>query len=91
MDPPGEGIVHYRPGDCQICGEEYELAVHTHDPHQVADCYECLEMVTEDLSDMNHCAGHCLHCKETITAVGGVAWGRVVERPCPHCGRPCWL
>ena len=57
---------------------------------QVAGCDECLEMVAEDLNDMNHCAGHCLHCKKTIIAVGGVAWRRVVGRPCPHCGRPCW-
>ena len=62
LDPPGEGIVRYGPDNCPICGEESELAVHTDDPHQVAGCDECLEMVAEDLSDMNHCAGHCLHC-----------------------------
>ena len=77
--PRGEGIVHYGPGDRPICGEESGLAVHTEDPHQATGCDECLDLVAEDLSDTNQYAGHCLHCKETISAVGGVAWRRVIH------------
>ena len=47
VDPPGEGIVHYGPGDRPICGEESGLAVHMEDPHRVTGCDECLEVVAE--------------------------------------------
>ena len=89
-DPPEESTVHYAPGYRTLCGEDDELTVHTDDPHQVVGCADCLELVAEDLNDNNHYAGHCLHCKEPITAVGGVVWRRTVRRPCPHCGRPGW-
>ena len=56
VDPPEEDIVHYGPGDRPLCGEGSDLAVHTDGPHQVAGCGDCLELVTEDLSDNNHYA-----------------------------------
>ena len=90
VDPAGEGIVHYGPGESPLCGEEFDLAVLTDDPSQVVGCNECLELVAEDLRDQNHYAGRCLHCKQSITAVGGVAWRRVVRRPCPYCGQRGW-
>ena len=90
VDPPEESVVHYGPGDRPLCGNESPFAVYTDDPHQVVGCADCLELVAEDLNDNNHYAGHCLHCKEPITAVGGVVWRRTVRRPCPHCGRPGW-
>ena len=90
VDLPGVGIAHYGPGYWPLCGEEDELALHTDDPHQVVGCGECLELVAEDLNDNNHYAGHCLHCREPISAVGGVAWRRAVWRSCPHCGRGGW-
>ena len=90
VDPPKEEIVHYGPGYRPLCGEEDEVTVHTDDPHQVAGCDDCLELVAEDLNDNNHYTGHCLHCRGQISAIGGVAWRRVVRRPCPHCGRPGW-
>ena len=88
--PTEECIVHYRPGDRPLCGDESPHAVHTDEPGQVVGCTDCLELAAEDLSDTNHYAGHCLHCRETITAQGGVAWRRAVRRPCPHCGRDGW-
>ena len=36
VDPAGEGIVHYGPGESPLCGEESALAVHTEDPAQDA-------------------------------------------------------
>ena len=90
MDPPEEAIVHYGPRDQPLCGDESPFAVYTDEPHQVADCADCLELAAENLNDNNHYAGHCLHCKEPITAVGGVAWRRAVRRPCLHCGKPGW-
>lgn len=90
VGPPEEGIVHYGPGYRPLCGEEGELAVHTDDPHQVIGCDDCLELVAEDLNDNYRYGGHCLHCKEPITAVGGVAWRRAVRRPCPRCGKAGW-
>ena len=82
--------VHYGPGNSPLCGEEDELAAHTDDPHQVVGCDDCLELVAEDLNDNNEYRGRCLHCGEQVSATGGVAWRRVVRRPCPHCGRPGW-
>ena len=90
MDPPEEAIIHYGPVYRPLCGEEDELALHTDDPHQVVGCGDCLELVTEDLNDNNHYAGHCLHCRKQISAVGGAAWRRVIRRPCPYCGRAAW-
>ena len=90
-DMPDESIVHYGPGGQRpLCGAESWLAVHTEDPVQVRGCQDCLELVEEDLGDQNHYAGRCLHCRQEITAQGGVAWRRAVRKPCPHCGRPGW-
>ena len=88
--PPEQGMVHYGPGYRPLCGEEDGEALHTDDPRRVAGCTDCLELAAEDLSDTNSYAGRCLHCRETISAVGSVAWRRVVRRPCPHCGRAGW-
>ena len=71
--PPEAGIVHYGPGDRPLCGDESPYAAHTDEPDQVAGCQDCLGLVAEDLSDTNHHAGHCLHCREHISTQGGVA------------------
>ena len=89
-ESPEGGVVHYGPGDWPLCGEGGLGAVHTDDPHRVAGCGDCLELVAEDLADDNEYRGRCLHCGEAITAAGGVAWRRAVRRPCPHCGRGGW-
>ena len=65
-------------------------AVYTDDPAAVSGCRECLELVAEDLCDDNEYRGHCLHCRQEITAPGGVEWRRTVRKPRPHCGRPGW-
>ena len=83
-------MVHYGPGCRPLCGEEDSEALHTEDPRQVAGCTDCLELAAEDLEDSNRYAGRCLHCRETISAVGGVAWRRAVRQPCPHCRRAGW-
>ena len=67
-------MIHYGPGDRPLCGDESPYAVHSNDPHQVAGCDDCLELVAEDINDNNHYAGRCLHCTGTISAVGGLAW-----------------
>ena len=83
-------IVHYAPGDRPLCGNESMTAVYTDEPDAVAGCDECLELVAEDLQDHNDYLGRCLHCRQEITAQGGVEWRRAVRRPCPHCGRAGW-
>ena len=88
-------VVHYGPGDRPLCGSESMTAVYTDDPALVAGCRECLELVAEDLADEdlddeNDYRGHCLHCRQEITAQGGVEWRRTVRRPCPYCGKPGW-
>ena len=70
------------------CGNESTTTAYTDDPDQVAGCEDCLELVSEDLEDHNDYRGRCLHCRQEITAQGGVEWWRVVRRPCPHCGKP---
>ena len=89
-DPPEEDIVHYGPGYRPLCGDQSPFAIHTDEPDQVAGCENCLELVAEDLDDHNNYLGRCLHCREWISAQGGVQWRRLVRRRCPHCGRPGW-
>ena len=79
-------VVHYAPSDRPLCGYDSMTAVYTDDPAAVAGCPDCLELVAEDLQDENGYRGHCLHCRQEITAQGGVEWRRVVRRPCPQCG-----
>ena len=81
---PEEDMVHYGPGYRPLYGEEDDEALRTDDPRQITGCADCLELAAEDLNDNNHYAGRCLHCRETISAVGGVAWRRAVRRSCPH-------
>ena len=88
--PPEQGMVHHKPGDRPLCGDESAHAVCTDDPNQVVGCTDCLELAAEDLEDSNRYAGRYLHCRETISAVGGVAWRRAVRQPCPRCGRAGW-
>ena len=81
---------HHLPGDCPLCSNESITAVYTEDPNQVHRCTDCLGIVAEDLQDENEYLGRCLHCRQKITATGGVEWHRVVRVPCPHCGRTGW-
>ena len=90
MDPPEKDIVHYSPGDGPLCGDESPSAIYTDEPGQVAGCEDCLELLAEDLQDQNGYRGHCLDCREEITAQGGMEWRRTVRQPCPHCGKAGW-
>ena len=71
MDPPEKDIVHYSPGDRPLCGDESPSAIYTDEPGQVAGCEDCLELLAEDLQDQNGYRGHCLDCRQEITAQGG--------------------
>ena len=64
--------VHYAPGERPLCGAEGWTASYTDDPAQVQGCDDCLELVAEDLQDENGYRGRCLHCRQEITAQGGV-------------------
>ena len=83
--------IHYAPvGVTPLCGEEssdIEVAVL---PEMVTRYDVCLELVAEGLADHSQYQGRCLHCREAITAQGGVQWRRVVRHPCPHCGQRGW-
>ena len=65
-------VVHYAPGDRPLCGNQSWTAEYTDEPDQVAGCNDCLELVAEDLGDANDYRGHCLHCRQEISAQGGV-------------------
>ena len=82
--------VHYAPGDRPLCGNDSWTLVITDDPDQVKGCDGCLELVAEDLQDHHDYRGHCLHCRQEVSATGGVEWRQAVRRPCPHCGRRDW-
>ena len=84
------GTVHYAPGDRPLCGNDSMTEVYTDDPALVAGCADCLALVAEDLQDQNDYRGRCLHCRQEVTAQGGVEWRRTVRRPCPHCGQAGW-
>ena len=62
--------------------------VYADDPNRVAGCADCLMIVAEDLQDTNEYRGRCLHCRQEITAQGGVEWRRAVRRPCLTAGGP---
>ena len=83
-------VLHYAPGDRPLCGADSWTEVYSDDPGQVAGCEDCLELVSEDLQDHHEYRGHCLHCRQEISAQSGVLWRRAVRRPCQHCGRPSW-
>ena len=42
----------------------------------MADCSDCLELVTEDGQDQGDYRGHCLHCRQEITASAGINLNR---------------
>ena len=65
-------MVHYGPVDRPLCGNDAVTAVYTNDSALVSGCGDCLELVAEDLDDDNEYMGHCLHCRQEITAQGGV-------------------
>ena len=77
-------MIHYAPGDRPLCGEGFWAAVYSDDPGQVAGCVDCLVLVSEDLQDHNKYRGHCLYCRQEISAQGGVEWHRAVRRHCAH-------
>ena len=83
-------VVHYAPEDSPLCGLEESPKPMTPDPELVRGGGDCLELVAEDLADRNQYVGRCLHCNQEIHAKGGVAWGRAVRNPRPHCGKPGW-
>ena len=84
------GVVHYVPGDRPLCGNDSVTAVYTDEPAAVAGCADCLEVVVVVLQVLDNYLGHCIHCRQEITAAGGVEWRRVVRAPCPHCGMLGW-
>ena len=71
-----------------MCGEGSWAAGYSDDPGQVAGCVDCIVLVSEDLQGHNEYHGHCLYCRQEISALGGVEWRRAVRCPCPHCGHP---
>ena len=73
------GVIHYAPGDRPLCGNESMTTVYTDDPAAVAGCADCIELVIEDLQDHNNYLGRCLHCRQEITAQGGVQRPRHVS------------
>ena len=82
--------VHYGPEEAPLCGV-HPVGVHwAAEPESVAGCADCLELGAEDLADGKEYQGRCLHCRQTITAKGGLQWRRAVRRSCPHCGRQGW-
>ena len=86
-----ETIIHYAPGDRLICGPVSTSGVYTDDPYRVSGCEPCVTAAAEDLADVDfEHGGRCLHCRQEITATGGVEWRRVVRALCPHCGRAGW-
>ena len=42
--------------------------VSTEDPAAVAGCADSLELVAGDVQDHSDYRGHCLHCRQEITA-----------------------
>ena len=89
--PDDDGdVIHYAPGDYPLCGTESLTEVFTDDPALVAGCADCLELAAEDLVEDNEHWANCLHCQQEISAQNGVEWRRVIQRPCPHCGRAGW-
>ena len=90
MDARAGYAIHYGPGDGPMCGADLVGAHWTDEPEAVAGCDDCLELAAEDLADANEYRGQCLHCRQVITAKGGVEWRRVVRRPCLHCGKRVW-
>ena len=58
-------------------------AVYTDDPAGVAGCADCIELVVEDLQDHTDYLGRCLHCRQQITAQGGVEWRRAAREALP--------
>ena len=82
--------IHYGPRKAPLCGEEPVGTYWADEPESVVGCEDCLELVAEDLADDNDYQGRCLHCRQVITAKGGVQWRRAVRRSCPHCGQQGW-
>ena len=85
-----EFTVHYAPGEAPLCSSDYPEEDLTENPDDVTGCADCLELAAEDLADRSEYGGRCLHCRQEITAQGGVEWRRAVRRPCPHCGKAGW-
>ena len=64
--------MHYGPGQVPLCGKEPVGTYWSDESESVAGCDDCLELVAEDLADDNDYEGRCLHCRQVITAKGGV-------------------
>ena len=56
-------------------------AVYTDASALVSGCRECLELAAENLDGDNEYMGHCLHCRQEITAQGGVEWRAASDPP----------
>ena len=80
-------MVHYEPAP--VRERQRDRGLHRR-PSPGVRLPRILELMAEDPGDDNEYMGHCLHCREEITAQGGVEWRRVVRRPCPHCWKPGW-
>lgn len=84
-------IIHYAPVGKILCAaEDSWTAVYTDEPELVSGCHECIALAQKDLHDHTTYQGTCLHCRQAITASGGIAWRRIVRTACPHCGRAGW-
>ena len=96
QDPTPAGVIHYaagdlfEPGDRPFCGNESSTAVYSEDPRQVAGCDDCLGLVAEALKTLDWYRAYCVNCLQEISALGGLAWRRIVRLPCPACEREMW-
>ena len=76
------------PGDIPLCGEDVADVMFIYEPAAVARYVSCLALAAEDLADNNEYQGHRLHCRQKISAQGGVEWCRAVRQPCPRAAGP---
>ena len=89
-DQPRYPVIHYAPSGRTLCPGWELLEASSDDPTEVAGCLICVTFAIEDLEDGGTYQGRCFHCREKITAQGGVQWRLVARQPCIHCGREGW-
>ena len=59
---------------CPLLMTSLMTRVYTDEPHRCRAAKAALELVPQDLENCNDYRGHCLHCRQEITAQGGVEW-----------------
>ena len=75
-------VVHYAPSDLAALRQPlHDRSLRRRPTTRSPAAKKCLELVAEDLEDHNDYRGRCLHCRQEITAHGGVEWRRMVRAP----------